>query len=57
MRTRFSLKYRLKVEGWRKMLKEMRKFWLEGEETTLETSYFNYFEWSNALENRIAKRR
>ena len=56
METRFSLKYVLRksslvpnrlqnvrAEGWGNMLKEMRKFWLEGKETTLETSH-----WKNA---------
>jgi hypothetical protein len=56
MQTWFSLKYQLvksrlfpgrlknfRVEGWGKMLKEMRQFWEEGKETILETSY-----WQNA---------
>jgi hypothetical protein len=66
METRFSLKYRLtmsrlmpnrlkniRVEGWEKMLKEMLQFWRKGRETTLETSYFEYFDWSDAVENKI----
>ena len=27
------------MEGWAEILRKMRKFWLEGKETTLETSY------------------
>lgn len=68
MRTYFSLKFQLKkssllpnplqdtqVEGWGEMLEEMREFWLEDKATTLETSYFEYFEGSDAVENRFAK--
>jgi hypothetical protein len=43
----------IQVEGWGKILKEIRQLWLEGKETILETSYFEYFEGSEAVENRI----
>jgi hypothetical protein len=62
MRTRFSLKHQLtksrffadhlrniRVEVWGEMLNEMRNFWLEDKETTLEISYCKKVNGSNTL--------